>query len=90
MSAVTRLREMWSAPSPDFAPCWLRVMWEEYQVARSCYCPSCPGEGRIALGVSIHEHPRAYKLQCAVCAWRTPWFEPLADGRLILVGLDVP
>jgi hypothetical protein len=87
MSASARKRHAHLVP-PGFAPAWLRRLWGEQRTGAPCACPGCAREG--ALGVSVHASPQAYRLQCVECAWRSPWFETLADRRLLVVGLDTP
>jgi hypothetical protein len=72
------------------APLWLEAMWGKYLSGASIACPSCAPRRAISLGLAVCAEHRAYRLQCAGCAWRTPWFEAPPSGRLLVVMIDVP
>lgn len=87
-AAATARRPTEEIRHPDFAPSWLMRMWLARRAGVSCACPDCPAGGP-PLGLAVHEARPAYRLQCAVCGWRSSWFEPLADGRVVAIWLDV-
>jgi hypothetical protein len=85
MSAAISLRGHLERVHPGPAPRWLRALWLQRKGGALFDCPSC--HHAVPLGIGVHHTPRSYRLQCVACAWRTPWFEELAGGRLVVVPI---
>jgi hypothetical protein len=103
-AAITTPRRAWGASgreasSAHLVPGWLRLLWGEHRLGMSSACPACLASGAsraslpkrvLPLGLSVYPDSKGYRFHCASCAWRSPWFEVLSDGRLVAVMLDVP
>jgi hypothetical protein len=95
--AITTPRRAWGQESAvaHLVPGWLRLLWGERRLGMSSACPAClasdaSGSRRfLPLGLSVYPDSKGYRFHCVACAWRSPWFEVLSDGRLVAVMRDV-
>ena len=60
----------------------LRDLWSRHLADRGAVCPQCV---QRALGMSVAETPRSYRLQCAGCGWQSAWFEVISYRKIELV-----